>query len=185
MGHAGLALAVLSICTLLGCQKPAPSEPAPADPPLGLATESGGEPAAGSEAEAAPDPAQDGTVEGAAGGAVAGMVEPDDGLIGALAADGASPSVTSSSGVVPEIGDLAEEPDGMPTGAPAKAPPTALGKLVPLPLELPSPAFRGTPVPLEEPNVEPPRGKPRPEFLAPEGTVNLASGMPIAVSDPP
>ena len=57
-------------------------------------------------------------------------------------------------------------------------------KLVPIELELPPPAFRGTPVPLEEPNVEEPLGKPRPPFLAPEGTANLAGGKPVTCSDP-
>ena len=56
--------------------------------------------------------------------------------------------------------------------------------LVALDIELPSPAFRGTPVPLEEPNVEKPRGKPRGPFLAPEGTVSLAVGKPVICSDP-
>ncbi|HID22652.1 MAG TPA: discoidin domain-containing protein [Planctomycetaceae bacterium] len=58
------------------------------------------------------------------------------------------------------------------------------GKLVPLPLKLPAPAFRGTPVPLKEPNVEKPRGSPRPPFLAPAGTANLAAGRRVAASDP-
>jgi hypothetical protein len=49
---------------------------------------------------------------------------------------------------------------------------------------LPPPAFRGTPVPIDEPNVEKPLGKPRPPFLAPEGTVNLSRGKPVTCSDP-
>ena len=57
-------------------------------------------------------------------------------------------------------------------------------KLVAIELDLPAPAFRGTPVPLDEPNVEKPLGKPRPPFLAPEGTVNLSVGRPVAASDP-
>lgn len=57
-------------------------------------------------------------------------------------------------------------------------------KLIPIEIELPAPAFRGTPVPLKEPNVEKPLGKPRPAFLAPEGTVNLSRGKPVASSDP-
>lgn len=57
-------------------------------------------------------------------------------------------------------------------------------KLVPLALELPDPAFRGTPKPQDEPNVEKPLGKPRPPFLAPEGTANLAIAQPVACSDP-
>ncbi len=56
--------------------------------------------------------------------------------------------------------------------------------LVPIDLELPVPAFRGTPVPMEVPNVEKPRGKPREPFLAPEGTVNLSRGRPTHGSDP-
>jgi hypothetical protein len=57
-------------------------------------------------------------------------------------------------------------------------------KMVPIEIELPSPAFRGTPVPLDEPNVEKPLGKPRAPFLAPEGTVNLARGIMVTASDP-
>jgi hypothetical protein len=56
--------------------------------------------------------------------------------------------------------------------------------LVPLELELPAPAFRGTPVPVEEPHVAKPLGKPRPAYLAPEGTRNLAAGQTITTSDP-
>ncbi|MBN2476351.1 MAG: hypothetical protein JXB62_17190 [Pirellulales bacterium] len=66
----------------------------------------------------------------------------------------------------------------------AAAPPAVLGNLAPIPLELPAPAFRGTPVPLDEPNVEKPRGAPRPAFLAPAGTVNLSRGKPVSSSDP-
>ncbi len=68
--------------------------------------------------------------------------------------------------------------------SPATAPAAVSARLVPIPLQLPAPAFRGTPVPLNEPNVEKPSGKPRPPFLAPEGTVNLALGKPVAASDP-
>ncbi|MFV1964518.1 MAG: discoidin domain-containing protein [Pirellulaceae bacterium] len=56
--------------------------------------------------------------------------------------------------------------------------------LRPIDLDLPAPAFRGTPVPLKEPHVEKPLGKPRQPFLAPVGTVNLANGKPITCSDP-
>ena len=91
---------------------------------------------------------------------------------------------TSSSTTTPysprEVVDLSIEP-------PDKA---AIGSaeldltMVPIDIELPAPAFRGTPVPLKEPNVEPPLGKPRPPFLAPEGTVNLARRKPVTASDP-
>jgi hypothetical protein len=62
--------------------------------------------------------------------------------------------------------------------------PTRVVQNVPIPLELPAPAFRGTPVPVDEPNVEMPRGNPRPPFLAPEGTKNLALGRTATCSDP-
>lgn len=57
-------------------------------------------------------------------------------------------------------------------------------RLVPIKIDLPPPAFRGTPVPMAEPRVEKPLNKPREPFLAPEGTVNLALGKPIRCSDP-
>ncbi len=92
-----------------------------------------------------------------------------------------------------------EEPDPSTTTAPTLTPPeveveldepvapvATVGdmKLVALAIELPDPAFRGTPKPQDEPNVEKPLGKPRPPFLAPEGTVNLAGAQPVACSDP-
>jgi len=91
------------------------------------------------------------------------------------------PSITTP----PPVADieLPREPGGPPEAkAPDRGPRAA--KLVPIPIELPAPAFRGTPVPLEEPNVEKPLGKPRPPFLAPEGTVNLARRKPVSSSDP-
>ncbi len=63
-------------------------------------------------------------------------------------------------------------------------PPAGFGKLVEVDLQLPDPAFRGTPVPVDEPNVEKPLGTPRPPFLAPEGTTNVALGRPVSASDP-
>ena len=59
----------------------------------------------------------------------------------------------------------------------------AEGKLVPLEIELPKPMFIGTPQNLRVPKLEKPRGKPRPPFLAPMGTVNLALGRPVTSSD--
>jgi len=90
------------------------------------------------------------------------------------------PSRPSPSTTVPEM--LPES--GGPFGVAIPARMTDDSPLVPLDIQLPAPAFRGTPVPLEEPNVEKPRGKPREPFLAPEGTVNLARGKPVAASDP-
>ena len=58
--------------------------------------------------------------------------------------------------------------------------------LKPIPLSLPKPLFEGTPVNLKVPNLEKVTGKPRPPFLAPSGTVNLALGKPVvsSVADP-
>jgi hypothetical protein len=56
-------------------------------------------------------------------------------------------------------------------------------KLEPLPIVLPKPMFEGTPEDLKAPNVEKPLGKPRPAFLAPAGTRNVARGKPVSASD--
>ena len=55
--------------------------------------------------------------------------------------------------------------------------------LVAIAMELPKPMFVGTPQDTKIPNLEKPRGGPRPPFLAPQGTVNLAKGKPVSSSD--
>jgi hypothetical protein len=57
------------------------------------------------------------------------------------------------------------------------------GQLHPLPIVLPKPLFEGTPAPPNVPNLEKPSGKPRPAFLAPAGTTNLALHKPVSGSD--
>ena len=57
-------------------------------------------------------------------------------------------------------------------------------KLDPLPIVLPKPLFEGTPAPTSVPNLEKPLGKPRPPFLAPAGTANIALRKPVSSSDP-
>jgi hypothetical protein len=57
------------------------------------------------------------------------------------------------------------------------------GKLVPIEIELPRPMFIGTPQNMKVPNLEKPLGKPRPPFLAPDGTKNVALTKPVASSD--
>ena len=54
--------------------------------------------------------------------------------------------------------------------------------LEPLPIALPRPMFEGTPQDIKVPNLETPLGKPRPPFLAPAGTTNVARGKPVASS---
>ncbi len=56
-------------------------------------------------------------------------------------------------------------------------------KLVPINIELPKPMFVGTPTNMNIEKLEKPLGKPRPPFLAPEGTKNVALGKSIASTD--
>jgi len=93
-----------------------------------------------------------------------------------------SPSVTAMPPPAPSV--TAPLAAGQPPPPANEEVIAALVNMVRIEIELPAPAFRGTPVPLEEPNVEKPRGEPRPPFFAPEGTVNLARGKPVAASDP-
>ncbi|MHC4157674.1 MAG: hypothetical protein ACYSSO_01205 [Planctomycetota bacterium] len=59
----------------------------------------------------------------------------------------------------------------------------AAAQLVPLNIKLPKPMFIGTPQNIRVPNLQKPLGRPRPPFLAPVGTENVASGKPILSSD--
>ncbi len=56
-------------------------------------------------------------------------------------------------------------------------------KLVPIEIELPKPLFIGTPQNFNVERLEKPLGKPRPPFMAPEGTKNVALGKPVASTD--
>ncbi len=55
--------------------------------------------------------------------------------------------------------------------------------MVPVEIKLPKPVFIGTPTNIQVPNLKKPLGKPRPPFYAPLGTVNVASGKPVASTD--
>lgn len=56
-------------------------------------------------------------------------------------------------------------------------------ELEPLVLELPAPAFKGTPKDMVvDPDVEPPSDKPRPAMMVPKGLSNLAKGKPVTTS---
>jgi len=56
-------------------------------------------------------------------------------------------------------------------------------RLVPLAITLPKPIFKDTPQDTKVKNLEKPLGKPRPPFLAPDGTTNIALGKPVNSSD--
>jgi hypothetical protein len=53
----------------------------------------------------------------------------------------------------------------------------------PINIELPKPMFVGTPQNIQVPNLEKPLGRPRPPFLAPAETKNVALGKPVVSSD--
>jgi len=55
--------------------------------------------------------------------------------------------------------------------------------MAPINIELPKPMFVGTPTPMKIEKLEKPSGKPRPPFLAPVGTENVALGKPVSASD--
>jgi hypothetical protein len=78
---------------------------------------------------------------------------------------------------IPEATKASEEaktPAGSDTGSSA---------LAAVDIKLPKPMFVGTPQDTRVPNLEKPSGKPRPPFLAPPGTKNLALGKPVKSSD--
>ena len=56
-------------------------------------------------------------------------------------------------------------------------------KWVPIPIKLPKPMFVGTPQDTKVPNLEKPRGKPRPDFYAPPGVKNVAFEKPVTSTD--
>ena len=60
----------------------------------------------------------------------------------------------------------------------------ATPELIPIEIKLPKPMFMTGPYPLRVPNLERPRGRPRPPFLAPVGTTNVALCKPVCCSDP-
>ncbi len=59
----------------------------------------------------------------------------------------------------------------------------AADKLVPLPIQRPTPMFEGTPQNLRVPNLQKPLGRPRDPFLAPAGVTNVAKGKTVTSSD--
>jgi len=63
------------------------------------------------------------------------------------------------------------------------AKPMSTQDLVPIDIKLPKPMFVGTPQNMQVPNLEKPLGKPRPAFLAPKGTKNVALGKPVTSTD--
>jgi hypothetical protein len=92
---------------------------------------------------------------------------------------GVPASATVIDGTRQHIGTPGNEPTPTPT-------PAAAGsfRLVPVEIKLPKARFIGTPQDGRVPNLERPRKGPRPPFLAPQGTTNVALGKPVTSSDP-
>jgi hypothetical protein len=85
---------------------------------------------------------------------------------------------------VPDKVETAKAPDKTKAPkVPDKVETPATGGLAPIELELPKPMFVGTPQDTRVENLEKPTGKPRPPFLAPAGTKNVAQGKPVSSSD--
>lgn len=93
-------------------------------------------------------------------------------------------------------GDATESRQNVPKSASAKSAESVVAKgevkpdtggdspaLVPIPIVLPKPLFIGTPQNIVLKNLEKPLGKPRPPFLAPAGTINVAAGKRVTGSD--
>jgi len=84
------------------------------------------------------------------------------------------------------VSDMRQGYRGTPGNEPAPIftpAPTSGFRLEPLRIELPKRMFVGTPQDGRTPHLEKPRGAPRPPFLAPAGTVNVARGKPVSSSD--
>jgi hypothetical protein len=74
-------------------------------------------------------------------------------------------------------------PGNEPTPTPTPASESSF-RLEPVEIRLPKAMFLGTPQDGRVPNLEKPRKGPRPPFLAPQGTTNVALGKPVTSSDP-
>jgi hypothetical protein len=94
-----------------------------------------------------------------------------------LAAGIAAIALRPGGGAPPGLPSVGVPPGPEPEGTPEE-------KMVPLEIKLPRALFIGTDTNFKpSPYLENFDGKPRPPFLAPEGTVNLALGKPVTSSD--
>lgn len=86
---------------------------------------------------------------------------------------------------VPQQQPSEQAPSQQPqqSATPAGSTQTASEQLTPIDIKLPKPMFVGTPTNVAVPNLEKPLGRPRPPFLAPAGTKNVASKKPVSSSD--
>ncbi len=90
----------------------------------------------------------------------------------------AAPTQAETKTAQPAPKEMAAQPAA---GQPAAA--TGEVKMVEIDIKLPKPMFIGTPQNIQVAKLEKPLGKPRPPFLAPEGTKNVAFGRPVKSTD--
>lgn len=94
-------------------------------------------------------------------------------------------SVADTSAEAQPVETLSEEETALTAGAEPAQPTDETGsaQLMPIEIKLPKPVFVGTPTNMQVPNLEKPLGHPRPAFLAPAGTKNIAFKRPVKSSD--
>ena len=80
---------------------------------------------------------------------------------------------------------VAQETSALPGPMPRSTPQDPRTALVPLQTRLPGAELKGTPKHIKpHAHLEKYMGKPRPPFMVPEGTTNVARGKPVTASDP-
>jgi hypothetical protein len=93
------------------------------------------------------------------------------------------PSAGTDTTVTESAPAVTESAPPVTESAPPVAESASPAGFVPIDIELPKPMFVGTPQSTRVANLEKPLGKPRPPFLAPAGTTNVALEKPLASSD--
>jgi len=93
------------------------------------------------------------------------------------------PSAGTNTTVTESAPPVTESAPPVTESAPPVTESASPAEFVPIDIELPKPMFVGTPQDTRVANLEKPLGKPRPPFLAPAGTTNIALEKPVASSD--
>jgi hypothetical protein len=93
------------------------------------------------------------------------------------------PSASTDTTVTKSAPPVTESTPAATESTPAATESASPAEFVPIDIELPKPMFVGTPQDTRVENLEKPLGKPRPPFLAPAGTTNVALEKPVASSD--
>jgi hypothetical protein len=94
-----------------------------------------------------------------------------------------SPEASAPSQTQQQSTDKAKDQADKTDAAAPEPVPSDVNGLVPIDIKLPKPMFVGTPQNVQVSNLEKPLGGPRPPFLAPAGTNNVAFKKPVVSSD--